>query len=117
MANNVALVVICMNGGSGEMARNLPFSLGRQSDYLPEENGNQAFDRHSKQAPVQFVIAGALLFILLLDIGPLVGIDANANAILTLLSALIFVAAHGYIALGLRNLIAFGLITIIISFA
>jgi uncharacterized membrane protein len=106
-----------MDGGPGEMVRNLPCSLGRQSDYLPEEHGNQALDRHSKQAPLQFVIVGALLFILLLDIGPLVGIDANANAILTLLSALIFVAAHGYIALGLRNLIAFGLITIIISFA
>ena len=40
----------------------------------------------------------------ILDIGPLVGIGDNANAILTLLAALIFVAAHGYIALGWRNM-------------
>jgi putative membrane protein len=58
----------------------------------------------------------ALLFIAILDIGPLVGIDANADAILTLLAALIFVVAHGYIALGWRNIIAFSLITVLISF-
>jgi uncharacterized membrane protein len=59
----------------------------------------------------------ALLFIAILDIGPLIGISNNANAILTLLAALIFVVAHGYIALGWRNIIAFILITIVISFA
>jgi hypothetical protein len=58
----------------------------------------------------------ALLFIAILDIGPLVGIGANANAILTLLAALIFVVVHGYIALGWRNIIAFSLITVVISF-
>jgi uncharacterized membrane protein len=62
------------------------------------------------------VMIAALLFIAILDIGPLVGIDNNANAILTLLAALIFVVAHGYIALGRRNIIAFILITVIISF-
>jgi uncharacterized membrane protein len=59
----------------------------------------------------------ALAFIALLDIGPLIGIGADADAILTLLAALIFVLVHGYIALGLRNIIAFCLITVVISFA
>ena len=60
---------------------------------------------------------GALLFIAILDIGPLIGIGADANAILTLLAALIFVVVHGYVALGSRNIIAFCLITVVISFA
>jgi uncharacterized membrane protein len=59
----------------------------------------------------------ALLFIAILDVGPLVGIGADANAILTLLAALVFVVAHGYTALGWRNIIAFSLITVVISFA
>jgi putative membrane protein len=59
----------------------------------------------------------ALLFIAILDIGPLLGIGADANAIMTLLAALIFVVVHGYVALGWRNIIAFGLITVVISFA
>ena len=59
----------------------------------------------------------ALLSIAILDIGPLIGVgDISANAILTLLAALIFVVAHGYIALGRRNIIAFILITLVISF-
>src|SRR5712691_139516 len=62
------------------------------------------------------VMIAALLFIAVLDIGPLVGIGDNANAILTLLAALIFVVAHGCIALGWRNFIAFSLITVVISF-
>src|SRR6266540_2005490 len=62
------------------------------------------------------VMIAALLFIAILDIGPLLGIGANANAILTLLAALIFTVAHGYIALGWRNIIAFSLITVVISF-
>src|SRR5260370_3701675 len=62
------------------------------------------------------VMISALLFIAILDIGPLVGIGANADAILTLLAALTFVVAHGYIALGWRNIVAFSLITIVISF-
>jgi hypothetical protein len=37
----------------------------------------------------------------------LLGIGDDANAILTLLAALVFVVAHGYIALGWRNIIAF----------
>jgi putative membrane protein len=62
------------------------------------------------------VMIAALLFIAILDIGPLVGISDNANTILTLLAALIFVIAHGYIALGRRNIIAFSLISVVISF-
>jgi hypothetical protein len=58
----------------------------------------------------------ALVFIALLDIGPLIGVGADADAILTLLAALIFVLVHGYIALGLRNIIAFSLITVAIIF-
>jgi uncharacterized membrane protein len=59
----------------------------------------------------------ALLFIAILDFGPLIGIGDNANAILTLLAALIFVVAHGSIALGSRNIVAFIVITVAISFA
>jgi uncharacterized membrane protein len=58
----------------------------------------------------------ALLVIAILDIGPLIGVGADADAILTLLAALIFIIAHGFIAFGPRNLIAFSLITVIISF-
>jgi len=58
----------------------------------------------------------ALLFIAVLDVGPLLGVGADANAILTLLGALIFVVVHGYIALGWRNIVAFSLITIVVSF-
>jgi uncharacterized membrane protein len=59
----------------------------------------------------------ALLFIAILDVGPLIGVSDNANAVLTLLAALIFVVVHGYIAFGWRNIVAFSLITIGISFA
>ena len=58
----------------------------------------------------------ALLVIALLDIGPLFGVGADADAILTLLAALIFVIVHGCVALGARNMIAFSLITVVISF-
>src|SRR5262245_57140137 len=61
-------------------------------------------------------MVAALLFIAILDFGPLFNIDANTNAILTLLAALVFVVVHGAIALGWRNIIAFSLITVIISF-
>jgi uncharacterized membrane protein len=61
-------------------------------------------------------MVAALVFIAILDFGPLIGIGGDADAILTLLAALIFVAAHGYIALGTRNMIAFSLITVVVSF-
>jgi putative membrane protein len=58
----------------------------------------------------------ALLFIAILDLGALIGIGDDANAILTLLAALVFVSVHGHVALGPRNMIAFALITVVISF-
>jgi uncharacterized membrane protein len=58
----------------------------------------------------------ALLFIAILDVGPLIGVGADADAILTLLAALVFVVVHGCIALGRRNMIAFVLITVVVSF-
>jgi uncharacterized membrane protein len=67
-------------------------------------------------AALAVMIAG-LLAIAILDIGPLIGIGADADAILTLLAALIFVFVHGAIALGPRNMIAFSLITIVVSFS
>lgn len=75
-----------------------------------------AVPRPRTATALRAVMIAALLFIAILDIGPLIGIGANANAILTLLAALIFVVAHGYIALGWRNIIAFSLITVVISF-
>jgi uncharacterized membrane protein len=62
------------------------------------------------------LMLAALLFIAVLDLGPMTGISDDANAILTLFAALVFVAAHGSIALGPRNMLAFSLITIAISF-
>jgi uncharacterized membrane protein len=61
-------------------------------------------------------MTAALLFIAILDLGALIGIGDDANAILTLLAALVFVAVHGTIALGPRNMLAFSLITIVVSF-
>ena len=49
------------------------------------------------QPLVLAVMIAALLFVAILDLGPLVGVGANANAILTLLAALVFVVVHGYI--------------------
>ncbi len=75
---------------------------------------------HSRPGTAMALFAAmvvALLFIAVLDIGPLIGIGSNANAILTLLAGFVFVVAHGYVALGWRNIIAFILITVIISFA
>jgi putative membrane protein len=63
------------------------------------------------------VMIAALLVIAILDFGPLIGIGADADAILTLLAALIFVFVHGCIALGPRHMIAFSLITVVISFS
>jgi putative membrane protein len=63
------------------------------------------------------VMIAALLVIAVLDLGPLIGIGADANAILTLMAALVFIAVHGSIALGARNMVAFSVITIVISFA
>jgi uncharacterized membrane protein len=58
----------------------------------------------------------ALVIIAILDVGPLIGVSDSANAILTLLVAFIFVVVHGYIAFGWRNIIAFIVITTVVSF-
>ena len=63
------------------------------------------------------VMITALLVIAVLDFGPLIGVGVDADAILTLLAALIFVFVHGAIALGPRHMIAFSLITVVISFS
>jgi uncharacterized membrane protein len=76
-----------------------------------------ALPRSRVATPLLAVMVAALAFIAILDFGPLIGIGADADAILTLLAALIFVFVHGSIALGLRNMIAFSLITVVISFA
>jgi putative membrane protein len=75
-----------------------------------------ALSRSGAAAAILAVMIVALLFIAILDIGPLIGVSDNANAILTLLAALIFVVAHGFVALGWRNIIAFILITVVVSF-
>ncbi len=75
-----------------------------------------ALVRTGAATALRAVMITALLFIAILDIGPLIGVGDNANAILTLLAALIFVVAHGAIALGWRNIIAFSFITVIVSF-
>jgi uncharacterized membrane protein len=73
--------------------------------------------RRSASAKVLLaVMMAALLFVAVLDFGPLIGVSDDADTILTLLAAVIFIAAHGYIALGARNMIAFSLITVAISF-
>ena len=63
------------------------------------------------------VMIAALLVIAVLDFGPLIGIGVDSDAILTLMAALIFVFVHGAIALGPRHMIAFSLITVVISFS
>src|SRR5262245_42701976 len=72
--------------------------------------------RSASASALLAVMITALAVIAILDIGPLIGVGPNANAILTLLAALIFVVAHGYIALGWRNIVAFILITVVVSF-
>jgi uncharacterized membrane protein len=62
------------------------------------------------------LMIAALAVIAALDFGPLVGVDPNVDTVLTLLAALIFVVAHGYIALGWRNIVAFIVVTVVISF-
>ena len=69
----------------------------------------------SASVPFAVMIA-ALAVIAILDFGPLIGVDPNADTILTLLAALIFVVAHGFVALGRRNIVAFIVATVVISF-
>ena len=103
--------------GVFDLERNPSFAPGTHSNYWSgREDTHLASARPRSKRLLRLLMVGALLFIALLDIGPLLAIDANANAILTLLAALIFVSIHGYIALGGPNIIAFGLITVAVSF-
>lgn len=62
-------------------------------------------------------ILGFLLFsILILTFSPVFNIDDSTNAILTLLIGAIFVFLHGSKAMGWRNILAFIVITFVISF-
>jgi uncharacterized membrane protein len=63
-----------------------------------------------------FVIAALLLITALLDIGPLLGVGNDANAILTILAGLLFIILHGGLAWGWRNLGVFVAITVAVSF-
>jgi putative membrane protein len=63
-----------------------------------------------------FVIAALLLVTALLDIGPLLGVSNDANAILTILAGLLFIILHGGLAWGWRNLGVFVAITVAVSF-
>lgn len=64
------------------------------------------------------VIIGLLLIVTaVLNFGPVIELDDTLAAILTVLLGVAFVVVHGYAALGSRNLVAFLLITVVISFA
>jgi putative membrane protein len=84
---------------------------------ISEMSDTIALSRPGAVATSLAVMIAPLIIIAILDIGPLMGISDNANAIFTLLAALIFVVAHGYVALGPRNIIAFIVITVVVSFA
>lgn len=58
-----------------------------------------------------------LVVALFLNFSSLVGLSDNANTLITVLVGLIFVIAHGSATLGWRNLLAFLLITTLVSFA
>jgi carotenoid biosynthesis protein len=97
--------------------RRLPRAINPHPDALKGRAMNKLGPSRPPSAlALLAVMIAALAFIAILDFGPLVGIGANANAVLTLLAALIFVVAHGYIALGWRNIVAFILITVAVSF-
>jgi uncharacterized membrane protein len=56
----------------------------------------------------------AIIFILVF--GPLLNINNTANAVITMLTAFVFMLIHGYLSWGLRNIIAYLIITWICSF-
>lgn len=55
--------------------------------------------------------------IAILNLGPIIEIDGDTNAILTLLIGLAFTIVHGRMLLGWKRLLAFLAITVIVSFA
>lgn len=60
--------------------------------------------------------SGILGVIAILNFSPTLGIDNGTNAMVTLLAGVLFVLLHGSVTLGWRNVIAFLLITIAVSF-
>lgn len=57
-----------------------------------------------------------LAVIFLLIFGPLVGLNNSVNGIITMLAGFAFMLIHGYLVMGLRNIIAFVVITWVFSF-
>lgn len=72
-----------------------------------------------KSMDKKLLTATSLILIVIgaLNFGPLLGIDNSLNAYITLLGGVLFVMAHGWMALGSRNIIAFLLITVGVSFS
>lgn len=72
-----------------------------------------------KSMDKKLLTATSLILIVIgaLNFGPLLGIDNSLNAYITLLGGVLFVMAHGWMALGSRNIIAFFLITVGVSFS
>src|SRR6187455_2437243 len=66
------------------------------------------------------VLTGSMVVLLagiaILNLGPIIGIDGDTNAILTLLIGLAFTVIHGGMLLGWKRLAAFLAITVIVSF-
>ncbi|MGB8519991.1 MAG: carotenoid biosynthesis protein [Candidatus Tumulicola sp.] len=58
-----------------------------------------------------------LVAIAILTFGPALHINNDVDTILTLVAGFVFIVGHGAIALGWRNIIAFVVITFVISFA
>jgi uncharacterized membrane protein len=63
------------------------------------------------------LMVALLAGIAVLNLGPIIGINGDANAILTLFIGLAFTVIHGSMALGWKRLIAFLAITVIVSFS
>jgi uncharacterized membrane protein len=66
---------------------------------------------------VTLFLTALLGLTLILVFGPWLNIDNGINAILSILIGALFVTIHGYKTMGLRNIIAFILITYLISFS
>jgi hypothetical protein len=75
------------------------------------EENNSVLAPPGTATAILAVMVAALFSIAILDVGRCSVSGDDANAILTLLAAGIFVIAHGYVALGWRTILAFRLIT------
>ena len=58
-----------------------------------------------------------LAIIAVLDFSPLLGISTTIDTVVTLMLGFVFIIAHGAVTLGWRNIIAFIVITFVVSFA